>query len=110
MSTQIMFQGNVFIHHVFFWLKDGSGEDARQQLIGGLTKLSSVKTIKSFYIGAPAYTARDVVDNTYSVSWLLLFNNKEDQNSYQVDPDHLEFIDKCSHLWDRVVVYDTINV
>lgn len=105
-----MFKQNVFIHHVYFWLKDGLAEDGRQQLITGLEKLSLVKTIKHFHIGAPAYTNRDVVDNTYSVSWLLLFDNKEDQDSYQVDPDHLRFIEECAHLWNKVVVYDTISV
>ncbi len=105
-----MFKPNIFIHHVYFWLKDGSDEDARQQLITGLKKLSSVKAIKHFHIGAPAYTNREVVDNTYSVSWLLLFDNKEDQDSYQVDPQHLQFIEECSHVWSRVVVYDTISV
>ena len=105
-----MFKESIFIHHVYFWLKDGSGEDARQKLIAGLNKLSSVKTIQDFHIGAPAYTSRDVVDNSYSVSWLLFFDSKEAQDSYQTDPDHLKFIEECSHLWSKVVVYDTINV
>ncbi|HEY6975976.1 MAG TPA: Dabb family protein, partial [Chitinophagaceae bacterium] len=62
-----------------------------------------------FHIGIPAPTNRAVIENTYSVSWFLLFENKEDQDSYQVDPIHLNFVKDCSHLWSKVVVYDTID-
>ena len=65
-----------FIHHVYFWLKHPENKNDYDQLIEGLKKLSAVTTIKKFYIGKPATTNRDVIDNTYNVSWLLLFNNK----------------------------------
>ena len=105
-----MFDKNAFIHHVYFWLKNPGNNNDLLSLIEGLKKLSSVKTIKSFHIGKPAGTSRDVIDTTYSVSWLLLFDNKEDQDSYQVDPIHLKFVDECSHLWEKVVVYDAVSV
>jgi hypothetical protein len=98
-----------FIHHVFFWLKDPGNSNDLLQLIEGLQKLSVVKTIQSFHIGKPAATYRDVIENTYSVSWLLFFNDKEDQDSYQVDPVHLKFVEDCSHLWSKVVVYDSVT-
>ena len=99
---------NTFIHHVFFWLNENS-ESNQQQLIEGLKKLSSASTIKQFHIGIPANTNREVIENSYSVSWMLLFDNAADQDSYQVDPIHLNFVKECSHLWNRVVVYDSIN-
>ncbi len=100
---------HVFIHHVYFWLKNPDSKEDLQQLIDGLKKLSAVKTIKQFHIGRPAATNRDVIDTSYSVSWLLLFDNAADQDSYQVDPIHLKFVETCSHLWKKVVVYDTID-
>ena len=99
-----------FIHHVYFWLKSPESREDYNQLVNGLKKLSSVTTIVSFHIGKPAATDRGVIDATYSLSWLLLFKNKEDQDSYQTDPAHLQFIDQCSHLWSKVVVYDTVNL
>jgi len=105
-----MFDKNTFIHHVYFWLKNPENNSDLLALIDGLKKLTAVKTIQSFHIGKPAGTSRDVIDTTYSVSWLLLFNNKEDQDSYQTDPIHLKFVDECSHLWKKVVVYDTVSV
>ena len=109
----MIIEKNGFIHHVFFWLKNPESRDAMHSvstLIAGLQKLSKAPTIKDFHIGQPANTNRDVVVNTYAVSWLLLFENAEDQDVYQTDPVHLKFIEECSHLWSKVVVYDTVGV
>lgn len=97
-----------FIHHVYFWLKrPGSAED-RDAIVAGLKALSAAPDIAGWHIGVPAMTPREVVDNSYAVSWLLMFDNKEAQDRYQVAPIHQKFIDDCARYWDRVVVYDTL--
>jgi Stress responsive A/B Barrel Domain len=103
-------QKNLFVHHVYFWLKEPQSKEAREKLIQGLEKLSKVKTIQMFHIGMPADTNREVIDRSYAISWLCLFKNKEDQDAYQVDPIHLKFVEECANLWTRVVVYDSIDV
>ncbi len=99
---------NIFIHHVFFWLKENNNSN-RKQLVEGLKKLSSATTIRQFHIGIPANTNREVVENTYSVSWMIFFDTDADQESYQVDPIHLDFVKECSHLWNKVTVFDSVN-
>lgn len=101
---------NIFIHHVYFWLKNADSKEDLEALHAGLQKLSSVETIAQFHIGKPAATSREVIDGSYSVSWCLLFKDKADQDSYQVDPIHLNFVKECSHLWTKVVVYDSIDI
>jgi hypothetical protein len=101
---------NVFIHHVFFWLKEPHNEQNQQQLAEGLKKLAAVSTIRSFHIGKPAATNRNVIDTSYSISWLLSFDTSADQDSYQSDPVHLNFVKECAHLWEKVLVYDTIDL
>jgi Stress responsive A/B Barrel Domain len=100
---------NVFIHHVFFWLAEPGNIQHQQQLTDGLKKLSKVSTIRRYHIGRPADTSRDVIDSSYSVSWCLFFSNAADQESYQVDPIHLRFIDECRHLWKKVTVFDSVD-
>jgi hypothetical protein len=100
----------IFIHHVYFWLAEPGNAQDKKSLVEGLKKLSAVKTIQRFHIGEPANTSRDVIDSSYSVSWILIFNNAADQDSYQVDPIHLRFVEECKHLWKRVQVFDTIDV
>ena len=100
---------NIFIHHVYFWLKNTGNIEDRNQLVKGLKKLSNAVTIKQFHIGVPAQTNREVIDSTYAVSWMLIFENDADQAIYQTDPVHLKFIEECAHLWSKVVVYDAVD-
>jgi len=99
---------NIFVHHVFFYLKQHNPANVAA-LVQGLQKLSSASTIREFHIGVPAETYRDVVERSYGVSWLVFFDNPAGQESYQTDPVHLQFIRECSHLWNKVVVYDSVN-
>lgn len=99
-----------FIHHVYFWLKNPENVDDRNKLVQGLRKLSKVSTIQEWHIGKPAETNREVIDRSYSISWMLIFKNKADQDKYQVDPIHLDFVEQCSPLWQKVVVYDTEEI
>ena len=101
---------SMFIHHVYFWLKNPESGEDKAQLVNGLKDLSAVETIESFHIGYPADTDRGVIDRSYSVSWLLIFRSKADQDIYQVHPLHLKFIEGCSHLWQKVVVYDSVDI
>ena len=50
---------------------------------------------------------RDVVDQTYQVALNLQFENKQQQDDYQVHPMHLDFVEKAfKPNCARVVVYD----
>lgn len=100
---------NIFIHHVYFWLKNPDSTEDLAELQAGLEKLSEVMTIRTFHIGKPAGTNRDVIDSSYALSWMLTFSNKADQDSYQEDPIHLDFVKTCSHLWSKVIVYDSVD-
>ncbi len=98
-----------FIHHVYFWLNNPDSTADRDKLLEGLRTLTKIKDIQTHHIGIPADTAREVIDRSYAVSWLLIFENKAAQDRYQVHPVHLAFVEKYSHLWKKVVVYDSVD-
>jgi hypothetical protein len=99
------------VHHVFFWLKNPSSADDRDQLVAGLKTLAGIPLIKEIYVGILAATEkRDVVDSSWQVSELMFFNDLHSQASYQQHPIHLDFVKNYSHLWEKVVVYDTMNL
>lgn len=99
------------VHHVFFWLKNPSVTAERDQLIAGIKTLEKIETVGELHVGIPARTEkREVVDNSWAVSELMFFSDLEGQATYQTHPLHLEFIKNCSHLWEKVIVYDTIEV
>ena len=99
------------IHHVFFWLKNPASKEDLAKLLQGLRTLKGIETVRDIRIGVPASTEkREVVDNSYSASELLFFDDLAGQKIYQDHPIHQKFIADCSHLWERVVVYDTVDV
>ncbi len=99
------------VHHVFFWLKNPGSVADRDKIIAGLKTLRKIEAIKELRIGIVANTEkRDVVDQSWGVSELMFFENEKDQASYQSHPIHQQFIKDCSALWDKVVVYDAIDV
>ncbi len=100
---------NTFIHHVYFWLKHPESKEDLQKLVEGLEALAAVEEIKMYHIGLPAPTDREVIDNTYSISWLNIFETSEDHDAYQIHPKHLKFISDCSSLWGKVKVYDSLQ-
>jgi len=103
-----MFLKNTFVHHVHFWLNDKAD---KQQLIDGLETLIPITHIRDMHIGVPAETFRDVVDRSYDVSLLLLFDTPQAQEAYQIDPTHVLFADNVAKpLCARVVVMDNVNV
>jgi len=98
-----------FIHHVYFWLEHPDNKEDHATLLQGLKNLSRVPTIQQFHIGEPAGTNRDVIDTSYSFSWLAIFNNLEEEEIYQHHPIHLQFIEDCKHLWKKVLVFDSVK-
>ncbi|MES2776203.1 MAG: Dabb family protein [Bacteroidota bacterium] len=101
--------GTTIIHHVFFWLKNAGSAADRKQLMEGLKTLSAITEVKQLLIGTPADTEkRGVVDGSYDVSELMYFESLEAQAAYQEHATHKAFVEKCSHLWAKVVVYDML--
>ena len=106
-SDDFATQPGQIIHHVFFWLNNPDSESDKQQLMEGLNTLSSIDEVKVLLVGTPASTIeREVVDNSFDVSELMIFESVEAQDAYQVHPIHTEFVENYSHLWERVIVYD----
>ena len=99
------------VHKVFFWLKNPESQEDRDALIKGLKTLANIETVRGLHVGVPASTEdRDVVDSSYQVSEMLLFDDVAGQDAYQVHPIHEKFVEDCSHLWSKVVVYDSVAV
>jgi len=99
----------VFVHHVFFWLKEPKNAEARKAFEKGIHALVKVPQIQSYHIGTPVESPREVVDDSFTYSYIAFFKNGADQDIYQTHPIHLKFVEDCQHLWEKVIVYDAIN-
>jgi hypothetical protein len=96
----------MFVHNVFFWLKEKDNEEARQTLLAGIKTLEGIESIKSVYIGTPAATRRPVIDSSYDFAEVLVFEDEAGHDVYQVHPLHTKFVADYAHLWEKVVIYD----
>jgi hypothetical protein len=98
-------------HHVFFWLKNPESATDLARLLAGIRTLAAIETVKALHVGVPASTEkRAVVESSYHASELLCFEDVEGQNLYQSHPLHQKFVADCSHLWEKVRVFDSIAV
>lgn len=96
-------------HQVFFWLKRAGNAEDRAKLISGLKALAAIPQVREIHVGVPAGTERrDVVDASFDVSELMLFDTVADQQAYQDHPAHQAFVATCAPLWRKVVVYDSV--
>lgn len=100
----------MFVHHVYFWLKENLSEEEVKQFENGVMSLLPIEYIKFGDIGKPASTNRPVIDRSYSYSLLLVFENKEAHDAYQPHPVHQKFVETCSPLWDKVLIYDSVTI
>jgi hypothetical protein len=100
-----------FNHTVYFWLKEPDNAAHRAAFEESLsTFIQNSDFVRSMHLGVPADTDRPVIDTSYTYSLALTFDSAEDQDRYQEEPAHLKFIEESSDLWERVVVYDSINL
>ena len=97
----------MLIHTVIFWLKKNLNAEDRSQFFQGVEKLGEIQSVEHNFIGTPANTTkRPVVDDTYDCAITVVLKNLKDHDLYQVDPIHLNFIKECSHLWEKVQIFD----
>ena len=99
-----------FIHAVYFWLINNDQETMTRFLTELRKFIDNVDVIRTRHIGKPANTNREVIDNTYSYSLILSFDSKKEQELYQEHKLHKDFIENASALWDRVLVYDSLEI
>lgn len=97
----------MFVHHVFFWLKNPESAEERAQLLAGIKSLQAIKSLRSSHVGKPASTDRPVIEKGYSFSLLTTFDNQEQHDHYQEDPIHKQFIDNNASLWSKVLIFDS---
>lgn len=99
----------MFVHAVYFWLRDGLTSGERDRFIAGLRSLRGIEGVVEGYIGVPAPTDRPVIERSYSWSLVLVFANQPDHDAYQIHPVHDTFRAQCSPYWTTVRIYDSVT-
>jgi hypothetical protein len=97
----------MFVHTVFFWLKETAPAGETERLAASCRELlSKIPTVRKLEAGRPAMTPREVVDNSYDVGLCVLLDDAAGHDVYQVHELHQQFIARHKEHWKRVQVYD----
>ncbi|RED97061.1 stress responsive alpha/beta barrel protein [Marinoscillum furvescens DSM 4134] len=94
-----------FVHMVFFWLKPETNVNDFIASTEGFLK--KVKEVRKYHLGTPAGTPREVVDNSYTVSLVVTFESKADQDRYQEHEAHVAYVEANKDKWDTVKIFDS---
>jgi hypothetical protein len=98
---------NTFVHNVYFWLKNPSDIET---FVEGVKSLAAISQLRDVHVGVPVPSDKPIVESSYHVSLLTLFNSKEDHDLYQVDPIHENFLTNYVKQYvERVMVTDSVD-
>lgn len=98
----------MFIHAVYFSLRDDLTPRQRQQFEAGVRSLRAIETVRDGWIGVPAPTDRPVIDRGYSCALVLVFTDQQAHDAYQVHPVHDRFREECGTFWTTVRIFDSV--
>jgi hypothetical protein len=99
----------MFIHAVYFWLRDGLSSADLDRFTAGVESLRAIDEVDHGYIGVPAATDRPVIERGYSRGLVLIFADQRAHDAYQVHPVHDKFRDECGKFWHTVRIFDTVT-
>ncbi len=99
----------MFIHSVYFWLKDDLTAEQKETFVTRINALRQIESVRHVFIGVPAATDRPVIDRSYSYALTLVFDDLEGHDRYQVDPLHEQFVEGCGTFWNKVLIYDSVE-
>jgi len=99
----------MFIHSVYFWLRNDLTPAERQRFEEGIRSLTTIDAVERGYIGQPAPTDRLVIERGYSHALILIFPDERAHDAYQEHPVHDRFREECSGYWSGIRIFDTIT-
>jgi hypothetical protein len=99
----------MFIHAVYFWLRNDLTPGELDRFAAGLRSLRGIAGVRHGYIAMPAPTDRPVIERSYSRSLVLIFPDQAAHDAYQVHPVHDRFRTECGGFWKTVRIYDSVS-
>lgn len=93
------------MHTVLIWADDEA--DMGVLIAESKEFLEEIDEVQTYFIGTPAMTPRNVVDNSYSALLTMTFDSQEDLKTYLDHPAHVSFLKKHKKHWNRILIYDS---
>jgi hypothetical protein len=99
----------MFVHAVYFWLRDDLTAAERQAYLEGVRSLTTIPDVRHGWVGTPADTDRPIIERGYSYALTLAFADRAAHDRYQTHPVHDRFRETCGTFWSRVLIFDSVG-
>ena len=99
----------MFVHSVYFWLRDDLSPEATTRFVEGIRSLTAIESVREGFIGTPAGTVREIIDRSYSYALVVSFDDAAAHDDYQVHPVHDRFREQCGGSCKKIVIYDSVS-
>jgi hypothetical protein len=96
----------MMVHNVYFWLRKDLTPAEVKAFEKGVATLTKLPSVRHGWIGKPSSTNRPIIDRSYSYGLTVVFDDLAGHDAYQVDPDHLVFVNEHKDKWSTVKIYD----
>ena len=98
-----------FVHCVYFWLRDGLTDSQIASFEEGIASLTTISSVRDGFYGTPADTDRPIIERSYGFGLVVVFDDKEGHDAYQIDEVHDAFREKYADFWEEVKIYDFVT-
>ena len=94
-------------HTVVFWLKPDTTDAKVAEIIRSAKAMQDLPMVEKVLIGTPIMSDREVVDDSFSVAFTMIFKDEAALQAYALDPHHKQISSEVTmpHV-ARGVIYD----
>ena len=93
-------------HTVVFWLKADTPASKVDEIIANTKSIERMSMVEKVYVGQPIMSPRDVVDDSFSVAFTMVFKDEAALQAYNADPHHKKLSSRTLPHVARGVIYD----
>ena len=99
-------QASVY-HTVVFWLKPDTTDAKVAEIIRSAKAMQDLPMVEKVLIGTPIMSDRQVVDDSFSVAFTMIFKDEDALRAFALDPHHKKISSEITmpHV-ARGVIYD----
>ena len=98
-------------HVVLCWLKKPGDADQRRQLIETAHGFAAIPGVSLIAAGTALPSTRPVVDSSFDVAFVMMFENETALHAYDEHPIHRQAVETLLRpLTQKILVYDFRNI
>lgn len=97
-------------HIVLLWQKKPLDNSRTKALVVALKKLEEIEVVKKITVGEVIKSNRKIVDDSYNIALLVIFNSQKDMDIYIDHPLHKKIVsEEINPYVQKILVYDFLE-